>query len=95
MSDMKKLFPVFAAVAALSNALFAQSATDMPELERSQFSMAFADVVYVVPADENGRSFLEERKRFRETLIRELEFDPAAPPHPTDYLRERVPGENE
>ena len=56
---------------------------------------AFADVVYVVPADENGRSFLEERKRFRETLIRELEFDPAAPPHPTDYLRERVPGENE
>lgn len=49
MSDMKKLFPVFAAVAALSNALFAQSATDMPELERSQFSLAFADVVFFSP----------------------------------------------
>lgn len=51
MSDMKKLFPVFAAVAALSNALFAQSATDMPELERSQFSMAFADVVFFSPQE--------------------------------------------
>ena len=48
---MKKLFPVFAAVAALSNALFAQSATDMPELERSQFSMAFADVVFFSPQE--------------------------------------------
>lgn len=51
MSDMKKLFPIFAAVAALSNALFAQSATDMPELERSQFSMAFADVVFFSPQE--------------------------------------------
>ncbi len=51
MSDMKKLFPVFAAVAALSNALFAQSATDMPELERSQFSLAFADVVFFSPQE--------------------------------------------
>ncbi len=51
MSDMKKLFPVFAAVAALSNTLFAQSATDMPELERSQFSMAFADVVFFSPQE--------------------------------------------
>ena len=48
---MKKLFPIFAAVAALSNALFAQSATDMPELERSQFSMAFADVVFFSPQE--------------------------------------------
>lgn len=52
MSDMKKLLSIFlVASAAVSNALFAQSATDMPALERSQFSQVFADVVFFTPQD--------------------------------------------
>ena len=59
---------------------------ELVESGRVAVDGVLADVIWVVPATPEGRRWIDERRARRNTMIDYLDFDPAAPMLPADYL---------